>query len=724
MTLNLLDIVGMDKLQQLQDDFAAAANVSSIILDVDGTPITKASGFTPFCIMLMDNPVLSQNCIVSHFNLGARACDSHGLEQLSCPNLNLLSASAPVILDGKPIANWVMGQRITERRPRNEVDALAAKGGIDPDVLYAAYDQVPLLSESDFNRALKLLSLFANNLSEVCYINYQLQQSNKEKEQLIANMQTIIAKSDVVLYVCDPKTYELVYVSDYLRDSFGLASLDGVKCYRALQGRDEPCDFCPHKKLFDADGNPSEKAYRWEFHNPITDKEYFITDRVIPWHDGRLLHMEIGIDITDRKALAVADMVNAAQRDFLARMSHEIRTPMNGVLGMVHLALKSDSPAKQRDYLNKIQSSASILLGVINDILDFSKAEAGKLNIAELSFSLRELVRGVHDIMLPRIREKSLKFQIVIAKDFPDKLVGDSLRISQVFMNLVGNAVKFTNNGVIRLAVRAGGEAPGNGAVLPSGSGGGAASVEETGAKKAEGPSDAVDVGSTGDDGRSVVLHCEVRDTGIGMTQEQQERLFKPFAQADASISNHFGGTGLGLAISKAMVEAMGGKIWLESKEGEGSCFSFTLRLRRAENAPVAAPEKVALENSPLQVSGKKILLVEDNEINQEIATELLAGFGAEVRVASDGIKAVAAVEEGSYDLVLMDIHMPRMNGLEATAKIRSGSRPGLADLPIVGMTAESMPGTQAECLNSGMNDYITKPVSLKDLEAMLRKWL
>ena len=395
-------------------------------------------------------------------------------------------------------------------------------------------------------------------------------------------------------------------------------------------------------------------------------------------------------EVVLRKAKEQAEAAAKTKSMFLANMSHEIRTPMNAIIGMAHLCLRTELNAKQRDYVQKIHGAGISLLGILNDILDFSKIEAGKLEMEAIGFTLDEVLGSVSTLVGSRAHDKGLELLFHAPGDVPQHLVGDPLRLEQILINLLNNAIKFTEHGQISVAVRL---------------------VAQV--------------------GKRVRLRFDVRDTGIGMSPEQSARLFRAFTQADGSITRKYGGTGLGLTICKRLVELMGGAIGVESRPGAGSTFSFTARFDLGELAPFApapadAPSAGETDRPRVRLDGARILLAEDNDVNQQIATELLRGAGARVTVANDGQEAVeqalAGLDGEPYDLILMDVQMPRMDGYQATRRLRADQR--LRELPIIAMTAHALVEERQRCLDAGMNDHIAKPVEPELMFRTLRRWI
>ncbi len=519
-------------------------------------------------------------------------------------------------------------------------------------------------------------------------IERALERSEEKFRHLAENIQE-------VFWIADPCSRRPLYISPAFKEVWGRS------CESAYDGQASwfdpvhPDDLPEARRLFAVEGTGKAAEAQYRIRTP-DGREKWIHDRAFPVYDenGEMTRI-VGIaqDITERKryeaelirAREMADAANTAKTTFLAHMSHEIRTPMNGVIGMLQLMDETELTEVQRGYARLAHESSLFLLGILNDILDLSKIEAGKISLESVQFGLRSIVGKAASSLKVQADAKGLSLECNVEDGVPDDLEGDSQRLRQVLTNLVSNAIKFTHRGGVTVSVR----------------------LEEQ-------------------ISNSAMLRFSVRDTGIGIRPDQANEIFKPFVQADSSTTRKYGGTGLGLAISKEIVELMGGRIGVDSKEGDGSDFWFTAAFAvsreksRTEDAGNGCPVQKC--DIP-QWSGprKTILVADDDPTNRTVLQALLDRLGYSNTVVNNGAEAVEAVQQHEYDLILMDWQMPIMNGKQATRHIRQSKQSGI---PIVAVTASAMTRDRQDCIAAGANDYLLKPIDLYRLSSMLNKWL
>ncbi len=484
----------------------------------------------------------------------------------------------------------------------------------------------------------------------------------RESEEKYRSMMEAMADP---VYICSPD-FRITYMNPAMVRWVG-RNASGEACHGVVHNLSAPCPWCPDKKIHQG------KRTEHEWCDPRDGRCYHFTSSPIFHQDGSISKMTILRDVTKKRraeaelraAKEAAEAANMAKNEFLANMSHEIRTPMNAITGMIDLALATPLNAEQREYLDTAKAATASLLCLVNDILDYARIEAGRMELEESDFLLEDLLRELVKPLSFMAREKGMEIGIDLDPEVPGAIRADPGRLRQVLVNLLDNAVKFSEKGRVRLAVRPEERSP---------------------------------------DG--LALRFSVSDTGIGIPEDRIESIFDRFTQGDGSSTRSYGGTGLGTAIAKQLVERMGGRIWVESRVGEGTTFHFTLRARPARRE-IDAP-KQRPTNGPVPL---KVLVVEDNLLNQKVATALLHMRGHETVTAEDGVAALEILEKEDFDLILMDIQMPRMDGFEATRRIRDMEAAAGRRTPIAAMTAHVLEGDKDRCFAEGMDGYIGKPI-------------
>ncbi len=500
-----------------------------------------------------------------------------------------------------------------------------------------------------------------NNAKAHFAAQYVLQQEEKIAKQMLDAL-------PIPFYVVDPLNYELLLYNTAFENFVGKERLCMGKCYTILHDFHAPCEFCGIAQM-----KSCESTKVWQHHNEIFHTDFTIIASKISWGDIEEAHAVAFMDITDSLLIQreqVLDREAAKMKArFLANMSHELRTPVNGIMGITRMAVKQSTDSHVLEYLEKIQYSSQILLAVINNVLDFLKIEAEKMDIEHCAFATEDVLDALKEKFMPEAEKKGLSLHFFPAHSLPEVLVGDALRFSQILSNLLSNAIKYTESGHICLEINAAQE----------------------------------------EDSSLCTVSAQVSDTGLGMSQEHIEQLFNIFFRVDESLTRHQGGAGVGLPLVQGLLKLMGGELKVHSDLGKGSVFTCTIPFHvGTRDALPAAAQDISHAGQDVSIEGLHILLAEDNEINALIATEVLQSLGCTVDVAEDGEQALLCLEKKEYAAILMDLEMPRMNGYEATKKIRTDAR--FDTLPIIAMSAHSEQDMKKNEDLQGMQDYVTKP--------------
>ena len=722
-TIEFDELFSMDEIQRIQDEFALATGVASIITHPDGTPITAPSNFTHLCSEIIRKTEKGcSNCFKSDAAIGRYAPDGPIVQP--CLSGGLWDAGASITLGGYHIANWLIGQVRDETQTEESMRAYARNIEADEVLFMKAFHDVPAMSRERFGKIAQALFTLANQLSNGAYQNVQQaryiterQQAEDARRESEEKLQAVFNVADIGVSITD-RNGKYVMFNNWWSEHLGYdrEEIQNLKntdithpddidesrtwFFKIIEGKVER--YRLEKRFVRKDqsvfwGDLSVSPIRDRTSNSITNVVGMVTD-ITERKQAELEIKSLNTNLEERvrqrtadlettnqlltQAKIQADAANVAKSAFLANMSHEIRTPMNGIIGMANILRRDGLTPKQLERLDTIDSSAQHLLSVINDVLDISKIEAGKFTLEEAPVVVRGLMANVSSILSERVKTKGIHL-LIETEHLPHNLVGDLTRIQQALLNYATNAVKFTEHGTVTLRTL---------------------NQEET--------------------ADWVRVRFEVTDTGIGIAPEALSRLFSAFEQADNSMNRKYGGTGLGLAITKRLAELMGGEAGAESMPGAGSTFWFTVKLTKSGEAAAVLTEAAVDAEAEIRqrYAGQRILVVDDEPINREVALMQLEAVDLAADTAEDGAEAVAMAQKNSYAAIFMDMQMPKLNGIEATQEIRQ--LPGYRDTPIIAMTANAFAEDKAKCMAAGMNDFLIKPFNPAELFAVLLRSL
>ena len=534
----------------------------------------------------------------------------------------------------------------------------------------------------------------AELLVEYQAVGNDITEMKRAQEYLVENskfLRTVIDCLKHPFYVIDANDYTVKLANK----AAGFGLLEGAStCYSLTHDRSAPCDSLEHPCSIEQIKRTKRQAVMEHIHYDQNGqaRNFEIHAHPIYNKEGQLSQViEYSLDITERKkaeqalieAKKAAEKANHAKGEFLANTSHEIRTPMNGILGMTNLALEMEMPDNLRSHLQLVKVSAERLLTVLNDILDFSKIEANMLELEQVGLSLRDTVDEATRTLTYQAEERGIELECFVKDELPDALIGDPVRLQQVLINLVGNGIKFTKEGGVYVTVEP-------------------VYVAE----------------------KEVKVRFVIRDTGEGISKGKKAKIFNAFCQGDSSVSRRHGGTGLGLAISSQLAELMGGKLWLDNNVDQGSIFYFTARFHR----DLDERKSVSLKRAGRQVlavrDDVRLLLAEDDFVNRTLAEQIVRQRGWRITSVENGQQALDILEKETFDLILMDIQMPELDGLAATRLIRAREEKTGQHVPVVAMTAHAVKGYRQKCISYGMDDYITKPLLPDAFFSVVEKWL
>jgi PAS domain S-box-containing protein len=701
------DIFDLVNIQHLQDLFSDATGVASIITYPDGTPITEPSNFCQLCRLIRSTEKGSANCIKSDAAIGKQ--NSSGSIVQPCLSGGLWDAGASISVGGKHIANWLIGQVRNEEVDEKCITQYATEIGVDQTDFVKALNVVPVMTIERFTKVSNMLFEFANELSEKAYANWRLKsqiaigeqaelnltEKNKELKKRNTFIQTILDNLPIGLALNDIDKGQATYMNKKFEEIYGWSSneITSIESFFEKIYPDEKYRRQITERIMaDINSGDFEKMY-WEnilvtrkdgstrivnaANIPLPEQNTMVSTVI----DITILH-QIQNDLT--KAKERAEESDKLKSSFLNNISHEIRTPFNGILGFLSLLQEEDMTASERDeYIGIINKSAYRLMNTINDIVEISQIQAGQAKLSVTETNIRKLISGVYNHFKPDAEIKGLTFNF--NNELPvniETVFIDNTKLNTILTILIGNAIKFTRGGAIQLGIQL--------------------------------VNQAVDTQS------HASLQFSVKDTGIGISENKREAIFELFRQEDGSNTRQYEGSGLGLSIAKAYVEMLGGNIWVESEEGKGSVFYFTLPLNITPN------EKEVIKNSDLakgtenQIRDLKVLIAEDDEESAMLLERTVKVFSKEVIKVRSSVDAIETCRNNpDIDLVLMDIKMPGIDGHEATRQIRQFN----SKVIIIAQTAYALLGDREKAIESGCNDYISKPINRDQFMDLMRKY-
>jgi len=703
----LSDIFDLVNIQHLQDLFSDATGVASIITYPDGTPITKPSNFCRLCSLIRSTEKGNANCVKSDAAVGKQ--NSSGSNIQPCLSGGLWDAGASIMVGGIHIANWIIGQVRNEEIDENCLMQYATEIGVDHTDFKEALNNVPVMSLEQFTKVSEMLFEFANELSERAYTNWQLKsqiaivehaelnlkEKNEELKRKNTFIQTILDNLPIGLALNDIDKGQATYMNKKFEEIYGWTSAELTSIasfFEKIYPDEEYRRRITERIIADINSGDPEKMY-WEnisvtrkdgstrivnaANIPLTEQNTMVSTVM----DITMLH-QIQNDLI--KAKERAEESDKLKSSFLNNISHEIRTPFNGILGFLSLLQEDDLSADERDeYIGIINKSAYRLMNTINDIVEISQIQAGQAKITVSEANIRKLISGVYNHFKPDAEIKGLTFNF--NNELPvniETVFVDNTKLNTILTILIGNAIKFTKGGAIQLDIRLANQA-----------------VETHG---------------------SASLQFSVKDTGIGISENKREAIFELFRQEDGSNTRQFEGSGLGLSIAKAYVEMLGGNIWVESEEGQGSVFYFTLPLNFTPIEKEVDKNPDLAKGTENQIRDLKILIAEDDDESAMLLQRTVKVFGKEVINVRNSVDAIETCRNNpDIDLILMDIKMPGVDGYEATRQIRQFN----TKVIIIAQTAYALLGDRENAIESGCNDYISKPINKDQFMDLMRKY-